>query len=134
MNVVTALRKTILDFGQTHSHLEGGINKQIVKASRKKAVDESPAALVPKPSADDQVLAPEDVQAEATFSYGPNSEYLAQAVAASSKTNIGQVWRVTTLSRFPLAGQLPHVLQFPPKNSFMIVHSCPSFFPSIMYS
>jgi hypothetical protein len=26
-----ALRKTILDFGQTHTHLEGGINKQIMK-------------------------------------------------------------------------------------------------------
>jgi hypothetical protein len=26
-----ALRKTILDFGQTHTHLEGGINKQITK-------------------------------------------------------------------------------------------------------
>jgi hypothetical protein len=107
MITVAALRKTILDFGQTHSHLEGGINKQIVKAARKKAVDESPAALVPKPVAEDQILAPEDVQAEATFSYGPNSEYLAQAVAASSKTNIGQVWRVTTLSRLPTFSAMP---------------------------
>jgi len=85
------LRKVILDFGQSHSHLEGGIHKQIAKTQRKKDKQDSPAAIVvalePQPDADDE---DGDMRAEASFSYGPNSGYLAQAVAASTKTNIGQ--------------------------------------------
>jgi len=100
-----ALRKTILDFGQSHSHLEGGIAKQIVKTRTKKIVEESPSAIVVAPSAIARALAPltdedaeemqemqedDHLRAEASFSYGPNSGYLAQAVAATTKTNIGQ--------------------------------------------
>ena len=40
-----ALRKTILDFGQTHTHLEGGINKQIVKAKTKIHADKYAVAV-----------------------------------------------------------------------------------------
>ena len=85
------LRKVILDFGQSHSHLEGCIHKQIAKTQRKKNEQDSPAAIVvapePQPDADDENS---DMRAEASFSYGPNSGYLAQAVSASTKTNISQ--------------------------------------------
>ena len=40
-----ALRKTILDFGQTHSHLEGGTNKQILKTKAKIHADKSATAV-----------------------------------------------------------------------------------------
>jgi Tfp pilus assembly protein PilN len=41
-----ALRKTILDFGQSHSHLDGNLAKQIIKERRKKEIEESPAAVI----------------------------------------------------------------------------------------
>ena len=89
------LRKKILDFGQTHSHLEGGTRNQISKVSKKgrEKVEDSAGLVLFNGEPDDHGGDEEEggMQAVASFSYGPNSNYIAQAVATTSKTNIGQV-------------------------------------------
>ena len=98
-----ALRKAILDFGQSHSHLESGIHKQIAKVDLKAKLEkisesrsENAALIVPSEAEEDtekDAHAERDVKAVASldFSYGPSSGYLATAVASTSKTNAGQI-------------------------------------------
>jgi hypothetical protein len=87
-----AYRKTIVEFGQSHSHLNGGHERHIAKFQRKKEIQESPTAVVVANEPDGVVSGEvRELKTEASFSYGPNSNFLAQAVADIHRTNIGQV-------------------------------------------